>query len=822
MRIKVFAKVQDRKIRCEILTCFRNQETKKSYVIIFSPFAVEKDIIIPLIFNPDLTNQEGDFLVEEQDINNIESMINKNACEIQYAADEDIVFEIYIIQSIDDNISESANELAKRLGILPHLPLYIGEAIEAIDKKLIHLAGEEYVSKLSQEDAVKENVVLGLIQYIAEQKVSLAHIPLNIVDALLTSDKIVISTEEMALKKSFENILKVFGKSEIVRQDVENALVSFVECNSCTNELFNTVMRNEVFKEKFSQDVLQRIQSNVILRVPRFFEIKNVKAAASFYYSQKEYDNSLKLYLQLYSQIENSESNNDERIKVLNAIGNCYVGIMQFDNAYKVFKQITEINSEYAIAYNNWAYTLSVECDTISEKDIRQNKLQEALAYINEAIQAKPRDVSFISNRAFIEYELGQYNQVIRDLGRAQKISDKYIDISTILKLAIESKIKLSIVSPQKNHIDFSDLHDYLYCIYNNETGGDKLYFEALDVYNKIKNSEDNEKLNQLIVELILLEFYVRELKSFIAVRNPNERIYYYTNMDSLYKLLCDEAGAVEYRLPIFHSNHMNDPSEGKELEKVLLNSVDNKTMVEDLFDNSKGITDSNRKGVESEFTFLKAFTKNVDSLPMWVHYANAGKGCCVRVSNRFFTNFADDLANDERSLISNPFDNQYRLYEVLYIQNGEIVNEVSDEVIESYKNMLDKFSCISSVYNSFKPETRKVIVSVISKIINKLKYLFKSADYLYEQEMRVVLQRPLADLRRDDIDIQMTTVTENSAIPKVFIYTNKTLLIEEVILGPKINETDDIVPFLEMKLLKLNDFDADKFVITKSEIEYK
>lgn len=179
-------------------------------------------------------------------------------------------------------------------------------------------------------------------------------------------------------------------------------------------------------------------------------------------------------------------------------------------------------------------------------------------------------------------------------------------------------------------------------------------------------------------------------------------------------------------------------------------------------------------------------------------------------------------MANDERSLVNNPFDNQYRLYEVLYIQNGDIVNDVSDEVIESYKNMLDKFSCISSIYSNFKPETRKVVVSVISKIINKLKYLFKSADYLYEQEMRVVLQRPLTDLRRDDIDIQVTTVTEGSAIPKVFIYTNKTLLIEEVILGPKINETDDIVPFLEMKLLKLNDFDADKFVITKSEIEYR
>ena len=91
---------------------------------------------------------------------------------------------------------------------------------------------------------------------------------------------------------------------------------------------------------------------------------------------------------------------------------------------------------------------------------------------------------------------------------------------------------------------------------------------------------------------------------------------------------------------------------------------------------------------------------------------------------------------------------------------------------------MLNKFSCISSIYSSFNSETRKIIVSAISRIFNKLKYLFKSADYLYEQEMRGVLQRPLVDLKRDDIDIHMTTVTKDSIIPKVFIYTNKTLLI--------------------------------------------
>ena len=822
MKIRVFAKLQEKKIRCEILHVFEHRLTQKSYIIIFAPFfAEEKDVIIPLIFDPNISNQVASFLEEEQDIEIIENIINKDACIIQYSTGEDVTFEIHISQETKNNTLEDVHELAKSLGLPPQLPLNIDEAKKAIDARLVLIVGQEYVSELGQNNSKDKHVVSGLILNILKQNISLTHIPLNIFDTLLSSDEIVFSSEDTLLEKAFEGILKAFGKSEIIRQDVENALVDFAECDNCTNELYNTIINNKAFTEKFSQDMLQNIQSNVVLRVPNFFETKEIKVAANYYYSKKEYDNSLKLYQQLYARIEN-ETNNEEKIYALNSIGCCYVGTMQFDNACRTFKQITEIDSTYATAYNNWAYTLSAECDTLSERDIRRDKLQEALACINDAIQYDNKDVSFISNRAFIEYELGQYNQVIRDLNRARNISTKYTDISTILKLAIDSRIRLSIIAPKQNHLNFSDLYDDLCLIYDNETDCDKLYFEALDVYNKIHNNENNEKGKQLIEELILLEFYVKELMASITVRNPHQEIYYYTSIGSLHKLLCDETEPIKYRLPIFNANHMNDPSEGKELEKVLRKYVDDEAIVQDLFNNPKGITNSNRSRLESEFTFLKAFTKNVDSLPMWVHYADTCKGCCVRVSHRFFTNFDNDLSNDEKALITNPFDNEYRLYEILYIQNGQIANKVTDEVNELYKNMLDKFSCVSSIYCNADQEIRNAVISAISKIINKLKYLFKSVDYIYEQEMRFVLRRPLADLKRDDIDIQMTPVTKDNTVPKIYIYTNKTLLIEEIILGPKVNETDDIVPFLEWKLLKLNNYETDKVTITKSEIEYR
>lgn len=818
MEIDVFAKIQNQKIKCKVLTAFEHRETHKKYIIIFTPFYSEKYTIIPLLYHSNQAIQDAFFLVEEEDISFIEQIVNKKACDIQYSFDDEVSFEIHISQETGNDIKNDMYELPKDFELSSLLPHNIDEVIKIVDEKIAYLASQEFISELGQDKDEKENIISKYIINIIKNDVSIADIPLNIFDALISSKKIIISTEEMALLKTFEGIIRVFGKNEVVRQDVENALVALAECDNCTNELFETIIKNRSFVETFSPDILRLIKNNVVLKLPDFFDNETIKSAANYYYNKKEYDISLKLYNELYDRISNNKSNTEEIVNTLNSIGCCYVGIMQFDKACDKFKEISEIDNKYAIAYNNWAYTLSVECDFLSEKDIRQQKLQEALVCINDAIQLSAEDVSYISNRAFIEYELGQYNHVIKDLSRAKEISSKYSDISNILKLAIDSKIKQS----HHSNFTFSNICDDLQFIYDNEHDGNRFYFEALNVFNKINTYENAEKVKKITSELVLLEFYVKELMASITVRDPYQPVYYYTSIESLRRLLCDEDENTKYRLPVFSASHMNDPSEGHELEKVLLQNCDEYTMINDLFNNAEGSTNSNRRRIETEFTFLKAFTKNDDSLPMWVHYADACKGCCVKVSPRFFANFDNDLSNNEQTLITNPFDNEYKLYEILYIQDGTIANKVTDSVKELYTCIIEKFSAISIMYKDAKFETRKVLLSAVSKIICKLKYLFKSADYLYEQEMRVVLRRPIEDIKRDDIDIKMTSVTTNSAIPKVFIYTNNSIQIEEVILGPKVNETNDIVPFLEFKLLNLNDFDSSKVLITKSEIEYR
>lgn len=527
--IKVIAKIQDKSIRCQILDPFKNKITEKSYIIVLDPFSVEKDVLIPLLFNPDKDIQDAVFLTDEQDILVIEEAINKDACEIKYECPDGMIFEVHISQSTNNDLEEFVHRLAEISRLGRFTPQNIDEEIKRIEASLVRRVGEEYFSELEQKATNQQSLASGFILSIVRADISLTHYPLNIIDNLLDRKPIEISSQDMILLKTFQGVIVAFGKSEIVRQDIENALVAFVECENCTKELFDAIINHKTFSEVFSRDIIQSVRNNIVLRVPKFFDITAIKTAANYYYAKREYENSLNLFEKLYTIIKESQQKSKEILDALNSIGCCYVSIMQFEKAYMAFKEATEIDSNYAIAYNNWAYTIAVECDTLPKGDIRQQKLQEALAYINDAIQLNVSDVSFISNRAFIEYELGQYKQVIRDFKRAKEISKKYADISTIIKLTIDSRIMLSIDSPEQYHIDFVDLYDDLCHIYNNETGVDRFYFEALDVYNKIHSYENAENVKAITSELMLLEFYIKELMASIAVKNPYQKIYYYT-----------------------------------------------------------------------------------------------------------------------------------------------------------------------------------------------------------------------------------------------------------------------------------------------------
>lgn len=614
--------------------------------------------------------------------------------------------------------------------------------------------------------------------------------------------------------KALQSLIELLSKPIKEKRTIEDALVNLIEFIDEDALDLNAILNNGSIATFFSESERKKMYGEIVFRANGKFDIKTVNAVANYFYKENDFNKAVKLFIKLSERCD-SKQDDVNIVELYNSIGCCYVGLMMFDDSYKAFRKAVEINSDYAVAYNNWAYTLITECDVIPKDSIRETKLREALRRINQAIQHKNDDVSFYSNKACIEYELNSFQAVIEDYDDATKVSSNYKDLETILKLKIYSKIELYYLKMET--LTFSDFIDDLEMIYKNTTGSNKYLFQALEVYYKIKNYVNNA--DEICLKLMVFEFIVDKLMSALAIRNLDQDIYYYTSLSNLQRLLVDD----EFKQPIFCASHMNDPNEGQELLRAFLPKTDNKELIQDLFNKTEDLaTDRKRQKLHAEFTFLKAFTENEDSLPMWIHYGDEGKGCCIKVNPRFFSNFENDSDTEEKNLGSKPFNDEYRLYRVVYLKDGKLSMDIDDDIKKLYENFIDLFKDLCLQYVGFTYQLKDAVRNSILKIISNIIYLFKNTDYQYEREMRIVLRRSLSDFEREDIDIQTTSPTECNPIPKVFIYAKKPLEIEEIILGPKLVETDNIIPYITMRLLKMNNYQDEQINITKSLIEYR
>ncbi len=828
LSVNVFALIHEFRVKCAS-KCFDNDETGHSYALVVYPIVNNEKgpepktkVILPLLFDPQLSKQIPNYVTAEEDKKVVLDRIDTEEFKVLFIPDMNVSFEI-TIEEEKENKPDLLESIANSgLGLFPTPDRY-DEAIKQIDHRIIELIWEQFDKELhdNSSEITHENIIYRFIRKTLKSSIAISNIPVEFLDKAPTAVMDVLTPDDYMLASSFSSLIQAFGKTNIVKQDIVNSLCDIIHSGQFTKELYDDIKENQSFKDSLSADIRNEIYNSVVLACPLFFDEKSIKSSANYYYWRKEISNAIILFEALEKKLNEISGSERDLAETYNSLGCCYVNLLEFEKANNAFSKAIETVKNYAPAYNNWAFALLTESETVSSKQKRDKLLKDAWYKIHEAIRFDSKDVSYISNKAFIEYESGDYPQVLSDLKNARELTSKYNDFSTLLKLSIDARIQNTINEQGDQHVEFSDFIDDLTLIYQNERDHSKYYFEALKVYNEAKKTEDKEKLRETTNALLLFEFYVSELLSSVTIHDPKQDIYFYTNLGSLQRILSDENDVIRHRLQLFNVNHMNDPREGKEFENTLLNAVSNSQMAHRLYDQNPATT-THRKRLDTDFVFLKSFTKNDDSLPMWIHYADFGKGCCVKVSKNLFANFSSDLSGDDRTLTTNPFDNEYRLYSVLYVKDGKLEKPISSTVEKNFKKAVSCFRMIDFVYNKLRDETKELVLDAIKSITRKIRYLFKSADYAYEQEMRIVVYRPVSHIKRDDSDIKMTPVSDKYPIPKVFVYTAKGATIEEIIFGPKVVETDDVVPFYAKKLLEMHNYEEEKVIISKSEIEYR
>ena len=271
---------------------------------------------------------------------------------------------------------------------------------------------------------------------------------------------------------------------------------------------------------------------------------------------------------------------------------------------------------------------------------------------------------------------------------------------------------------------------------------------------------------------------------------------------------------SVSGKTRLYNANYMNDPEEGIVIEKIL--GLDRRDIL------------------EPSSWFLMSFTNKTDDLAMWSQYGDDAKGVCLVLREEDFSRFTsfNDVSwrqeknilefSDKMYLLKSELNNikptvavkdegkrsksekkenvqkgnRDYLYRIAYVKHikenlklerTELFEKSEIEELEKLLNSLKEKLDIGSKV------TEENYQNAISECIEEIRYLFKSVDYKYENELRILRYANL-DPSNEEIKIDKT-----SGVGKLYVERKNSIQIEEVIFGPKFPNPEYVTPLLKL-----------------------
>lgn len=289
-----------------------------------------------------------------------------------------------------------------------------------------------------------------------------------------------------------------------------------------------------------------------------------------------------------------------------------------------------------------------------------------------------------------------------------------------------------------------------------------------LDKLNKYHDSI-NIKL-----EILAIFHYTFKIKKYLILKDNTIKLGHYTKINNLKYLTdyCDKKA----KLRMSNAYCMNDPTEGKRLLNLLSNCTNYNFELND----NKSLN-----------IYISCFTAAIDQLPMWSMYGDDGKGCCLIIDNVFF-DYTTEEFEDETVLQNNVNKNLNFVYRVAYItKNNKIKIDSFKGDEENLENKInDAIKCLighlKKLIEDDLLKTDKNIIEIICFAIDEIRFLFKDYSYSHEHEFRLIKysEEPIVD---DKLWI----------VPQLFVEIDKELKYKKIILGPKVEQVNRVIPYL-------------------------
>lgn len=318
-------------------------------------------------------------------------------------------------------------------------------------------------------------------------------------------------------------------------------------------------------------------------------------------------------------------------------------------------------------------------------------------------------------------------------------------------------------------------------------------YNFLFEFYENVSDSEF-EKL----IEIFSL---IQLIKNQLIIKDPNRLTFGHYTSGKVLQIHLEQKDKEKYEIVsksrLNNVNYMNDPSEGKVLNQYLQLDLTFQQL-----------------SLKPSPWFLMSLTTAVDQLSMWSQYGDGAKGVCLVLESSDFSkvNSSSDiewltsrrfseskLEELEDSVTGVEQESKEFIYRIGYLTTQSDVGFVlrpeyntclDDEEVEVINNSLlalkERVEVIDKVNES-------TLYERVDECLEEIRYLFKSADYSYESELRVLKYVPL------EPENTKIKIDKSGDFAKLYIERDNPIKIAEVIFGPKFPNPENVTPLLHL-----------------------
>ena len=687
----------------------------------------------------------------------------------------------------------------------------LDQSLAELDK-LVDLSAE--VTDKTACEALAEKARIIYEQYPESEDITLqyARILVNL------STKQTVLKERMTTAKKLEKLQQQFPESHDIAEAFARILFILSTKQTVLKERMTTAKKLEKLQQKFqdSHDIaLQYARILVNLSTKQTVLKERMATAKKLEKLQQKFQKSHDIALQ-YAMILFNLSTKQTELKELNTT------TKKLEKLQQKFQDSHDIALPYAMILFN----LSAEQTMLKEQMATAKKLQKL--HEHERFQ-ESEEIAFIYGM-FLAILFNHQTELSERQQTTETIKNLYEQFSKFMLQNFDD-----LFFSNDNVCDSDEYKLFNFILREGLLKNTK--YAILQKWAERYKEDSNELKNLLsIYQLVQKIKYQLGLKD--SDKNQVLKFGHYTKGSTLQIMLDQEENekkksifSVSGKTRLYNANYMNDPEEGIVIEQIL------------------GL--DRRDVLEPSSWFLMSFTNKTDDLAMWSQYGDDAKGVCLVLREKDFSRFTSfndvswrrettslefinkiDLSMSELSGDLKISANEAKKKESTYSANVEDAQpqpEKKDKVAKGNIDYLYRIAYVNDSGGEFSIEKTELFnddeikkleeflealkenidknlnkgddfyQKEISDCIEEIRYLFKSVDYKYENELRILRYANL-DPSNDKIKIDKT-----SGIGRLYVERENSIQIREVIFGPKFPNPEYVTPLLKLLDKEIN-----------------